>query len=368
MGRAGTAPQAPPLAAMPPGPYNPPSGGVGTGSAWLGIGKRMIVVTGGAGFIGSNVVAALEAAGAPEIVVVDRLGHEEKWRNIAKREIAGFLAPDRLLDYLDRHAAGIEAVLHFGAISSTTETDVDRIVETNFSLSLALWEWCARHGARLIYASSAATYGDGAEGFDDDGAPEALARLRPLNAYGWSKLAFDRRIARIAAAGGAKPPQWAGLRFFNVYGPNEYHKGSMRSVVHQIYPAAAAGKPCRLFKSHRVEYPDGGQQRDFVWVGDCVDIVSWLMERPEVSGLFNVGAGRARSFADLAAATYRALGAEPRINYIDMPEEIRDRYQYFTQAEMGRLRAAGFDRPATALEDGVARYVADYLAAADPYL
>ncbi len=328
----------------------------------------MIVVTGGAGFIGSNLVAALEAAGTPEIVVADRLGTGEKWRNIAKRELAAIVPPERLMDHLDRHAGRIEAVLHMGAISSTTESDVDLIVEVNFTLSLAIWEWCARHGVRLIYASSAATYGDGSAGFDDDGSPEALARLRPLNPYGWSKLAFDRRVARLVADGAPTPPQWAGLRFFNVYGPNEYHKGAMKSVVAQIYPAIAAGRPARLFKSHRPDYADGGQLRDFVWVGDCVAVVRWLLDHPEVSGLFNCGTGTARSFADLAAAAYRAAGREPQIEYVDMPEEIRDRYQYFTQAETGRLRAAGCDVPATDLETGVTRYVQGYLAADDPYL
>ena len=254
-----------------------------------------------------------------------------------------------------------------GAISSTTETDADLIVETNFRLTMALWNWCAENGTRLIYASSAATYGDGTQGFVDDASIQALAQLRPLNAYGWSKNAVDRRIARILDDKGPTPPQWVGLKFFNVYGPNEYHKGSMKSVIAHIFPDVAAGKTVRLFKSHHPDYADGGQMRDFVWVGDCVAVVTWLLNHPEVSGLFNCGTGKARSFKDLATAVFTALGREPDIEYVPTPESIRAKYQYFTEADMGRLRALGYDRPATSLEDGVGEYVREYLNAADPY-
>ncbi|MBM3601520.1 MAG: ADP-glyceromanno-heptose 6-epimerase [Alphaproteobacteria bacterium] len=327
----------------------------------------MIVVTGGAGFIGSNLVAGLEARGVNELVVCDRLGQGDKWRNVAKREIADLVPPDRLLDYLDIHAREIECVFHMGAVSATTERDVDLIMRENFTLSLALWHWCARHGVRLIYASSAATFGDGAQGFDDDGSIGALERLRPLNAYGWSKHVYDRRVARLVDQGDVVPPQWAGLKFFNVYGPNEYHKGTMKSVAAHIYPRAARGEPARLFKSHRPDYADGGQLRDFVWVDDCVDVMLWLYDNTHVNGLFNVGTGAARSFADLAAAVFVALGREPRIEFVDTPAEIRDKYQYFTQAEIGRLRAAGYGRQFMPLEAGVSTYVRDFLAAPDPY-
>jgi ADP-L-glycero-D-manno-heptose 6-epimerase len=327
----------------------------------------MIVITGGAGFIGSNVAAALEARGERDLVVCDRLGQGEKWRNLAKRELAAIVPPDALLEFLADHARDIQAVFHMGAVSSTTERDADLVAATNFSLSLALWEWCATTETRFLYASSAATYGDGSAGFDDDARPEALARLRPLNAYGWSKHLFDRRVARLVARGAARPPQWAGLKFFNVYGPNEAHKGAMQSVAAQIYPRAAAGEPCRLFRSHRAGIADGGQRRDFVSVRDCVEMLLFLYDHPVVSGLYNAGTGAARSFADLAAAVYRALGREPRIEYVDTPPEIRDVYQYLTEARMERLRAAGYDRPATTLEDGVRDYVQTYLAAADPY-
>ena len=219
----------------------------------------------------------------------------------------------------------------------------------------------------MIYASSAATYGDGSVGFDDDGSPEGLARLRPLNPYGWSKHAFDRYVARTVTEGSRTPPQWAGLKFFNVYGPNEGHKGEQASVIAKLHPQVVDGQPARLFKSHRSDYVDGGQVRDFIWVEDCVDVMLWLAENRIVSGLFNVGTGQARSFADLARATFAAMGREAVIEYIDMPEALRDRYQYFTQASIGRLRAAGYQKPFTSLEEGVRRYVTGFLGAVDPH-
>jgi ADP-L-glycero-D-manno-heptose 6-epimerase len=327
----------------------------------------MIVITGGAGFIGSNLVAALEERGEGDLVVCDRLGHDDKWRNLGKRALRALLPPEALFAFLDEHAREIDAIFHLGAISSTTETDADLIIASNFTLSQRLWDWCSATETRFLYASSAATYGDGSAGFDDDGTPEALARLRPLNAYGWSKHLFDRHVARLLERHGKRPAQWAGLKFFNVYGPNEYHKGSMRSVVAQVEPRAARGEPARLFRSHRAGIPHGGQKRDFVYVRDCVDMMLWLYDHGAVNGLFNIGSGAARSFADLAAAVYRALGVEPQIEFIDTPAEIRDKYQYFTEARMERLRAAGYDRPMTTLEEGVRDYVQTYLAAADPY-
>ncbi len=327
----------------------------------------MILVTGGAGFIGSNILAALEEKGAGKLVVCDRLRSNDKWRNLAKRELADIVHPEQLFDFLEANRKNMEVVFHMGAISSTTETDADKILANNFSLSLALWKWCAVNDVRFIYASSAATYGDGAHGFDDDGSVDHLARLRPLNAYGWSKHLFDRRVARKIASGARRPPQWAGLKFFNVYGPNEYHKGGQQSVVAQIYPHAEKDAAYQLFKSHNPKYGDGGQLRDFIWVDDVVDVMMWLLEHRHVNGLFNVGTGQARSFLDLASAVYRAVGREPNIKYRDTPVEIRDKYQYFTQAEMGRLRQAGYAKPFTSLEDGVGTYVKRYLAAADPF-
>jgi ADP-L-glycero-D-manno-heptose 6-epimerase len=330
-------------------------------------GRTMFVVTGGAGFIGSNIVAALEERGRSPVAVCDRLHEGDKWRNVAKRELVDIVSPENLFAFLDGHRLAVDAVIHMGAISSTTETDADKIVAVNFGLSLRLWKWCTRHGVRFIYASSAATYGDGGQGFVDDATPTALAKLRPLNPYGWSKHLFDRRVARMLANGEDQPPQWVGLKFFNVYGPNEYHKAEQKSVVAHIFPNAAAGKPARLFKSHHPDYADGGQKRDFVWVGDCTDIVLWLLDNDHVNGLFNCGTGTARTFADLAAAVFQALGRKPQIEYVPTPESLRDKYQYFTQADMSRLVAAGYRKPFTTLEDGVARYVRDYLATADPY-
>lgn len=327
----------------------------------------MIIVTGGAGFIGSNLVAALEERGERDIVVCDRPLNDAHRRNLAKRRAVTLIDPDDLAGHLHRHGREIRAIFHLGAISATTATDVDLILRTNFVLSMTLWDWCVHNQTRLIYASSAATYGDGTEGFDDDFSLAALSRLRPLNLYGWSKHLFDCHVAQMLATGARPPAQWAGLKFFNVYGPNEAHKGGQKSVVAQIYPPIAAGEPALLFRSHHPDYEDGGQLRDFVWVGDCVQVMLWLLDTPAVNGLFNLGTGQARSFADLAGAVFSALGQNTRIEFRDTPEDIRDKYQYFTEARMSRLRAAGYTAPFTPLEDGVGRYVRDHLAAADPY-
>ena len=325
----------------------------------------MIVVTGGAGFIGSNIVAALAASGEA-VAVCDRLRQADKWHNLAHVALRELIAPDELLAWLPAHASAVEAVVHMGAISSTTETDVDLIVEVNFRLSQALWRWCALEGKRFIYASSAATYGGGEQGFDDD--PRRLPLLRPLNAYGWSKQLFDRWVASTLAAGDPSPPQWVGLKFFNVYGPNEYHKGSMRSVIAQKYPLAASGRPVTLFRSHRPDVPDGGQKRDFIYVRDCVRVVQWLLAHRDVNGLFNLGTGRARTFAELAGALFSALKRPPHIEYIEAPAEVLAHYQYFTEARMERLREVGYTEPFTTLEEGVAEYVQRYLSQSDPYL
>lgn len=328
----------------------------------------MIIVTGGAGFIGSNLVAGLEDHGVSDIVVCDVLGTQDKWRNIAKREIRDVVHPDRLFDFLNNHADEIEMVFHVGAISSTTETDADLIIDTNFVTSRRIWKWCWKHNKRLVYASSAATYGDGKHGFKDDQSIEGLKHLMPLNPYGWSKHVFDRRIARVVETNAEPlPPQWAGLKFFNVYGPNEYHKGDQMSVVCKLYPQVVAGAAARLFKSHHPDYQDGGQLRDFVWVGDVVDVMVWFYDNPNVSGLYNVGSGKARSFKDLAESTFKAAGKPSKINYMDMPETLRAKYQYYTQADMTKLRTAGYNKPFTELESGIEKYVRDYLSKADPY-
>ncbi len=329
----------------------------------------MIVVTGGAGFIGSNLLAGLEAQGAHELVCVDWFGTGDKWKNVAKRVLADVVRPDDLADFLAARKGKIETIFHMGANSATTETDVDSIIRTNIRATLDLWDWCSANGAAFIYASSAATYGDGTNGFDDDPSPAALAKLQPLNPYGWSKHMVDRRVADLLRdKNAARPRQHVGLKFFNVYGPNEGHKGGMRSVVHQVQPVAAKGEAFPLFRSHREGIPDGGQQRDFIWVGDVVDVMLWLRDHPKVSGLFNLGTGHARSFLDLATAVYAALGKNAQIAWRDTPEAIRDKYQYFTEAKMERLRAAGYTRQFTSLEDGVRKYVLDHLVKEDPYV
>ncbi|MCO6418819.1 ADP-glyceromanno-heptose 6-epimerase [Siccirubricoccus sp. KC 17139] len=318
----------------------------------------MYLVTGGAGFIGSHLVAALAARGA-EVMVIDRLGHGGKWRNLAVPTLAGLLPWEELEGYLASHPP-ISAVLHMGAISATTETDGDLVAATNLTLPLRLWSWCAQRGVPFIYASSAATYGDGAQGFEDDATPEGLARLRPLNLYGWSKLAFDKRVAQMLALGAAPPPQWAGLRFFNVYGPNEAHKGRMASVLFHKYRQVMRGEAATLFRSDRPDIADGEQRRDFVHVDDCVAVMLWLLENPRVSGLFNVGSGRARSFLALVRAMFAALDRPEDIAFIDMPEDLKGKYQYFTEAPLGRLRAAGYTGQMIPLEEGVRRTVAAY--------
>jgi ADP-L-glycero-D-manno-heptose 6-epimerase len=325
----------------------------------------MLLVTGAAGFIGSNVVASLNEAGRTDIVVNDVLGGEGKWRNLASRQFADFIPPADLMRWLEGRK--LEAVVHLGAVSSTTATDGDLVIEANFRLPLRLFEWCASARTSFIYASSAATYGDGEAGYSDDWSRAALRRLKPMNLYGWSKHVFDLAVVERVARKDKVPPQWAGLKFFNVFGPNEYHKGEMMSLVAKRFDDAKAGSAIRLFKSHRAGIADGEQRRDFIYVDDAVAVVRWLLETPSVSGIFNVGTGKARSFRDLMTAMFAALGRKPAIEYIDMPASIRDSYQYFTQAETTNLRRAGYNADFTPLEEAVQRYVTGYLDRPDRY-
>ncbi len=326
----------------------------------------MLLVTGGAGFIGSNVVASLNEAGRSDIVVNDELGTEGKWRNLGKRQLADVVPPGELLRWLEGRK--LDAVIHLGAISDTTATDGDLVIETNFRLSLRLLDWCTATRTPFIYASSAATYGDGEGGFDDDWSPAALRTLKPMNLYGWSKHLFDLAVVDRFAKQAPLPPQWAGLKFFNVFGPNEYHKGEMMSLVAKRFDDAKAGKPVRLFKSHRDGIADGEQKRDFIYVDDAVAVVRWLLETPTVSGIFNVGTGQARSFRDLIAAMFAALGreAQHRISSTCRPRSATS-YQYFTQAKVENLRRAGYNAGFTPLEDAVQRYVTSYLDRPDRY-
>ena len=325
----------------------------------------MIIVTGATGFIGSNIVADLNEAGRSDIILVDVLGTQSKWKNIAKRCFEDIIFPselDSLLEKLPR----ADIVYHMGANSSTTSTDGDEILISNFRASKKLWEWCSATRTPLIYASSAATYGDGTLGFADDQALDALDRLRPLNLYGWSKHAFDKWAVRQTGAGSA-PPQWCGLKFFNVYGPNESHKDDMRSLVSKNTPAVALGRTINLFKSYRPEFADGQQLRDFVYVKDCTKVMLWLASQPQISGIFNLGTGVARSFVDLMHAIGSALDKPVNIDFIDMPESIRANYQYFTRAQMNKLENAGYRAKFYSLEDGVADYVRQYLMRSDIY-
>jgi ADP-L-glycero-D-manno-heptose 6-epimerase len=325
----------------------------------------MLLVTGGAGFIGSNIVAALNEAGRADVAVCDLLGADGKWRNLAKRQLADIVPPGEVMSWLDRRKC--EAVIHMGAISETTATDGDLVIETNFRFSLRLLDWCTAHAVPFIYASSAATYGDGAQGFDDDPSLSALKRLRPMNLYGWSKHLFDMAVMMRAARGEKLPPQWAGLKFFNVFGPNEYHKGAMMSVLARRFDDIKSGRVVELFKSHRDGIADGDQRRDFIYVDDVVRVVMWLLATPSVSGLFNVGTGKARSFKDLMLSAYAALNASPNIRYVDMPLSIRDAYQYFTQSEVDRLQRAGYNGGFTPLEEAVGLYVKNHLNSSDRY-
>jgi ADP-L-glycero-D-manno-heptose 6-epimerase len=325
----------------------------------------VIIVTGATGFIGSNIVADLNSAGRSDIILVDDLGATGKWKNIAKRRFHDLILPSELTPLLGK-LSGADVVYHMGANSSTTAVDGDAILLNNFRTSKNLWEWCSRTRTPLIYASSAATYGDGAMGFEDDQSLAALDALRPLNLYGWSKHAFDKWAVAQSESGHA-PPQWCGLKFFNVYGPNENHKGEMRSLVSKNTAAVAGGNVIPLFKSHRGDFADGQQLRDFVYVKDCTRVMFWLAGQPQISGLYNLGTGIARSFVDLVHAIGTALKKPVNIEFIDMPESIRANYQYFTQAHIVKLRDAGYTQAFHSLEEGVADYVLQYLVRPDIY-
>ncbi len=322
----------------------------------------LILVTGAAGFIGSNVARMLADEGS-RVVACDWFEHGAKWTNLQGVLLHDIIRPDALAPWLQAQAGSLSAIVHMGAVSATTETDVDLLVKRNIRATLDLWAYATERQARFVYASSAATYGDGSQGFVDDDSPEALSRLKPLNAYGWSKHLVDRRIVDDVRRGRPTPPQWAGLKFFNVYGPGEAHKGSMRSIVHQIYPAASRGETVSLFKSENPAYPDGGQLRDFIYVADCCAVIRNMLRAPELSGIYNVGTGQARSFADLARAVFVAADEPAAITYRDMPATLRGRYQYFTEADTAKLRTAGLAPNFHSLEDGVAAYVRDSLRA-----
>jgi ADP-L-glycero-D-manno-heptose 6-epimerase len=322
----------------------------------------MIVVTGGAGFIGSAFVWKLNQEGIDDIVIVDRLGTKDKWKNLVNRRFAEFMHKDDFLPLVceDRVPFAVTAVIHMGACSATTERNADYLWQNNFAYTRHLAQWAVKRGIRFIYASSAATYGDGTLGFSDD--HDGIAKLHPINMYGYSKQIFDLWVLKNSLSG-----EMAGIKFFNVFGPNEYHKEDMTSVIFKAFHQIKETGKVKLFKSHRPEYADGGQLRDFVYVKDCVNVMWWLLQHPAANGIFNLGTGKARTWNDLIGSVFAALGLKPNIEYIKMPEGLRNQYQYFTEAKMDKLKAANCPVAFSSLEDSVRDYVANYLQKADPY-
>lgn len=326
--------------------------------------QSTILLTGAAGFIGSYLLGFLNAQGYSSIIIVDDFSREDKRPNYTGKQFIRQVERTALFDWLRETKPAIDAVFHLGARTDTTEFDYSIHQRLNVEYSRQLWQYCTRENIPLVYASSAATYGSGELGYSDDHA--LPAKLQPLNPYGVSKNEFDKWALTQAAAGEA-PPFWAGLKFFNVYGPNEYHKGRMASVIlHAVKQIQASGK-VKLFRSHRPGFQDGQQLRDFIYVKDVALVCTWLMEHKPASGLYNLGTGKARSFQDLALATFDGLGLPPVIEFIDMPEDIRDKYQYFTEADMHKLRNAGYTAAFTSLEEGVREYVRNWLAAGACY-
>ncbi len=315
----------------------------------------MIVVTGGAGFIGSAMIAKLNEQKITDVLVVDELGSSSKWRNLTGKQFTDYLHKDQFMEMLlNERLPKIEAIIHLGANSSTTETDVEHLMENNYRFTRILAEWSIRKKTRFIYASSGATYGDGAEGFSDDDA--TTIRLKPLNPYGYSKQIFDLWLLQHGMQN-----KVAGIKFFNVFGPNEYHKGDMRSLVCKAYDQIQENGKIQLFKSYKAEYKHGEQVRDFVYVKDCTEVLWWLLQSPRVNGIFNLGTGQARTWNDLAKSVFDALGLPPNIEYVEMPETIRQAYQYHTEAEIRKLKDAGCPVLFRSLEESVRDYVQQYL-------
>lgn len=317
----------------------------------------MIVITGGAGFIGSAMLWELNRHGRDDIIIVDDLGSTTtgKWQNLSGLSFTDFIHKDKFLAWFaENRLPEITTVIHMGAISATTETDASLLLENNYNYSKELALLCASRDIRFIYASSAATYGDGSNGYSDE--EENMKPLRPLNMYGYSKQLFDLWALKTGILKKA-----AGLKFFNVFGPNEYHKGDMSSVVFKAFHQIKDKQSVQLFESHRSDYRHGEQMRDFIYIKDCTALMLWLVENRGINGVFNAGTGQARSFKDLVGATFSALGLKPEIRYIPMPETLRDKYQYFTQADMNKLRSYGYTESMTSLEEGIKDYVCSYL-------
>ena len=315
----------------------------------------MIIVTGGAGFIGSNLINFLGSQNSQEIVSVDWKNNENKHyfknRNLKK------VSPDNLKNFLDENKTSVKLVIHLGAITSTTETNAKLIIENNINLSLFIWSWCVENKKRLIYASSAATYGNGLNNFDDHEKNNYLSKLIPLNLYGWSKHLFDKFIINQKK----QPPQYIGLKFFNVYGPNEFHKSEMRSIILKIFQKVSNNQTVKLFKSHHPKFKDGEQMRDFIYVKDVINIIKWFIDNKNINGIFNVGTGKPRSFNDLAISVFKNSNIKTKIKYIDTPKNIREQYQYFTKANIKKLRNTGYKEKFFSLEDGIKDYIRNHL-------
>ncbi len=319
----------------------------------------MIILTGGAGFIGSVILSALNKLGKTDIWVVDSLGNNEKWKNLRQKNYNNFSHKNDFLPELESLGKKkIEAIIHMGACSSTTETNADYVMRNNFLFSKHLFDFSVSRDIPFIYASSAATYGDGNQGFSDN--VLELDKLLPLNIYGYSKHLFDQYVNSTRHSN-----QVVGLKFFNVYGPNEYHKGSMKSVIYNSYYQILKEKQVRLFKSDREDYGHGEQKRDFIYVKDISKVIIWLLNNPQVSGLYNLGTGQARTWKDLANAVFAAMNIPSNIEFIELPDNLKGKYQYFTEADMQKLRASGYDQEFTSLEDGAKDYVNNYLEKSD---
>jgi ADP-L-glycero-D-manno-heptose 6-epimerase len=318
----------------------------------------MIIVTGGAGFIGSATISELNKRGITDILIVDELGTDERWKNLLNLSFADYVEKDDFLQMVAKKTITypIEAVFHLGACTDTTETNASYLIKNNYEYTKLLAQWATETNVRFIYASSAATYGDGSAGFSDD--QEKSESLRPLNMYGYSKQLFDLWAHRTGLLG-----KIAGLKYFNVFGPNEYHKGEMRSFVLKAFEQINARARVRLFKSYRSEYKDGEQKRDFLYVKDAVDMTLFFLDNPQLTGLFNIGTGNTRTWNDLVKVVFAAMGKLPKIEYIDMPDSIRNQYQYFTEADISKLRQAGYDKETTPLEEAIVDYVQNYLQA-----
>lgn len=314
-----------------------------------------IIVTGAAGFIGSCMVEYLNELGFTNLILVDEFNREAKLPNLVDKKFTKQVEREELFTWLYNEKPVIDFVIHLGARTDTTEFDYSIHQHLNVEYSQQVWNYCTLNNVPLIYASSAATYGDGEMGYKDE--HELCHQLKPLNPYGISKNEFDKWVLHQEA----HPPFWAGLKFFNVYGPNEYHKGRMASVIFHAFNQIEENGIMKLFRSHKEGFKDGEQLRDFVYVKDVVHVIAWLMEHQPASAIYNLGTGKARSFHDLVAATFQALDLEPKIEFIDMPEDIRDKYQYFTEADMQKLKSAGYNRTFASLEDGVNDYVKNYL-------